>query len=139
MDLAAAIAFAARDTRGLLLTSRPDGTPHASNITYATLDDAFHVSITDSRVKTRNLRRDPRAGLYVGFADFGNWVVVEGKATLTEVTTSPDDQAAAMLRRVYEAAAGKPHPDWDEFDRAMIEDRRLVASIHPENAYGQLR
>lgn len=37
------------------------------------------------------------------------------------------------------AAAGGPHPDWDEFNQAMIDDRRLVVSIHPERAYGQIR
>jgi hypothetical protein len=31
---------------------------------------------------------------------------------------------------------GKEHPDWDEYNAAMVSDRRLVARLRPERAYG---
>lgn len=138
MDLDRAVAFAAESHRGVLLTIGADGRPHASNIGYATFDGAVHISVTDSRVKTANVRRDPRASLHVSSQDFWSWVVLEGEARLTEVTVDPHDEAAEMLRRVYQEIAG-PHPDWDEFNQAMIDDRRLILSVVPSRAYGQLR
>lgn len=137
MEIGPAVEFIGGTTRGVLLTIKPDGRPHASNVTYAVFDDAVHVSVTDSRVKTANLRRDSRVSLYVGASDFWRWVVVEGDAILSPVAARPDDDAAGLLRRYYETAAG-PHPDWDEFDSAMIEEERLVVSFRPDAAYGQL-
>lgn len=137
MDIRAALDFVADHSRGVMLTIQGSGLPHASNISYATFDGAIHVSVTDDRVKTANVRRDPRAGLHVTAPDFWRWVVLEGDARLSEVTTDPDDEAAELLRRVYETIAGT-HPDWDDFNRAMIADRRLVLSVVPRRAYGQL-
>lgn len=137
MEIGPAVEFIVGTTRGVLLTIKPDGRPHASNVTYAVFDDAVHVSVTDSRVKTANLRRDSRVSLYVGASDFWRWVVVEGDAILSPVVARPDDAVAGLLRRYYETAAG-PHPDWDEFDSAMIEERRMVVSFRPDAAYGQL-
>jgi len=137
LELARAIEYATPRHRGVLLAIQANGMPHASNVVFATFDDALHVSVTDDRVKTRHVRRDPRAAMYVLGDDFNSWVVIEGDVTLTPVTTHPEDDAARMLRRVYEEIAG-PHPDWDEFDQAMIADRRLVLTIHPTRAYGHV-
>lgn len=137
MDIQRAHDFLSDHKHGVLMTIKPDGRPQASNIVYAAFDGAVHVSVTETRAKTVNLRRDPRASLHVTTGDFRHWVVVEGKARLSEITTRPDDEPAALLRQVYEAIAG-PHPDWDDFDRAMIEDRRLVVSMDVERAYGSL-
>lgn len=132
-----ALDFARRHTKGTVLTIRGNGRPQASNVLYAVLDDAIHVSITDGRAKTANLRRDPRVGMHVSSPDFWHWVVMEGTAELSPVTTGPEHPTAAELRRVYEAIAG-PHPDWDEFDRAMVEEQRMVLSFPVDHAYGQV-
>jgi len=137
LDLSTALEFARPRHRGVLLAIQPNGMPHASNVVYAVIDDALCVSVTDSRAKTRHVRRDPRAAMYVLGDDFGQWLVVEGDVSLTPVVVDPDDDTARLRRRVYEAIAG-PHPDWDEFDRAMIDDRRLVLTIHPTRAYGHI-
>lgn len=138
MEIERALAFAADHSRGVLITLKKDGRPQASNIVYATFDGAVNVSVTETRSKTANLRRDPRASLHVTSKDFGRWVVLEGTARLSETTKDPTDPAAALLRRTYETAAGQPHPDWEDFDRAMIADRRLVITLDVEHAYGQL-
>lgn len=56
---------------------------------------------------------------------------------MSGVTGDPHDEPAALLRRVYAEIAG-PHPDWDDFDRAMIAERRLVLSVVPARAYGRV-
>jgi PPOX class probable F420-dependent enzyme len=132
-----ALAFAADHTRGVLLTIKGDGRPQASNVLYAVFGDMLHVSVTDDRAKTANLRRDPRVAMHVSSSDFWRWAVLEGDARLSDVTTRPDHPTATWLRRVYEEIAG-PHPDWDDFDRAMVEERRLVISFPVGHAYGRI-
>ena len=59
-----ALGFAREHDRGVLATLRADGRPQLSNIIYVPGDGpTFRISVTDSRAKTRNLRRDPRASL----------------------------------------------------------------------------
>jgi PPOX class probable F420-dependent enzyme len=136
MDLTAALQFAAGRHRGVLVTLKRDGRPQLSNIAYALGDDGVaRVSVTATRAKTANLRRDPRASLYVGGDDFGSYVVLEGDAELSAVTAEAGDAAGQELAAVYRAVAGD-HPDWDEFYRAMVTDRRQVVRLRPTHAYG---
>jgi PPOX class probable F420-dependent enzyme len=124
---------------GVLVTLKADGRPQLSNVShhYDPATRTLRVSITDSRAKTRNLRRDPRASYHVTSADFYQWVVAEGTASLSEVAAAPDDAAADELVEVYRAIAGE-HPDWDEYRQAMIAEKRLVLRLPVERFYGQV-
>jgi PPOX class probable F420-dependent enzyme len=124
---------------GVLVTLKADGRPQLSNVShhYDPATRLVRVSITDSRAKTRNLRRDPRASYHVTSANFYQWVVAEGIASLSEVTTAIDDAAADELVEVYRAIAGE-HPDWDEYRQAMVAQRRLVLRVAVERFYGQV-
>jgi hypothetical protein len=73
--------------------------------------------------------------LYASAPDFRAYVVAEGEAELTPVTTSPDDATAEELVDVYRAIAGE-HPDWTEYRTAMIADDRLVLRIPVTRVYG---
>ena len=125
---------------GVLATIKPDGRPHLSNVGYAYDRPAglIRVSVTDDRMKTRNLRSDPRVTLHVASKDFWTWVAVEGIAELTAVAAEPDDSTVEELITYYRGTAGE-HPDWDEYRAAMVADRRLVVRIRPERTYGQFR
>jgi PPOX class probable F420-dependent enzyme len=137
MDLADALAFAADHRHGVIVTIKADGRPQLSNIAYALVDGVIFVSITDDRAKTKNLRRDPRTSLHVTRDDFYAYVVLEGDTQLSPVAASPDDDTVDQLVEYYRAVAGE-HPNWDEYRRAMVADRRLVARFTPERAYGML-
>ena len=91
--------------------------------------------MTNGRAKTANLRRTPHASLYHGREDFGAYVVVDADVTLTAVAASPDDATVDELVANYRSLAGE-HPDWDEYRRAMVSDRRLIVRLHPTRAYG---
>jgi len=139
VDLSTALAFVGSQQRGVLTTIKADGRPQLSNITYHLDDDGIvRISVTDGRAKTRNLRREPRASLHVTSEDFWQYVVVEARAELTPPATAPDDPTVSELVAYYRAAAGE-HPDWDDYRRAMVEERRLMLRLHPERAYGMLR
>ena len=138
-DQAQAEAFVAERHRGVLITLRGNGRPQASNIMYALSDGVIRISVTAGRAKVRNLARDPQASLHVTSDDFWRWVVVDGTVELSEVSTTPGDAAGRELAELYERIQGAPHPNWDEFYQAMVDDHRLVARLRPEHTYGQFR
>ena len=137
MELAEAVAFARDRAQGVLCTIRRDGRPQLSNILYRFEGDIARISVTDARAKTRNLRRDPRASLYVAGDSFWAYLVLEGRAELTPVARDPGDDVTEELVALYRQAQGE-HPDWEEFRRAMVDERRLVVRFRPERAYGVL-
>ena len=138
MELTDALAYAARIKRGVLATIKADGRPHMSNVMFAVGDDGLlRVSVTDSRAKTANVRRDPRVSMHVTAEDFWSYAVIEGDAELTPVAQSPDDATVNELVEIFRAVQGE-HKHWDEFRAAMVSDHRLVMRIHPTRAYGML-
>ena len=139
MELAQAISWATDRRLGILITVRADGRPQSSDIVYAVVDGVFVISVTAGRAKTINLRRDPRAVLHI--SDEGQWsyVSLDGTVELSPPTTSPGDATSDALVDYYERVAGGPHPDWDEYRRAMIDERRLIARFTPTGAAGHIR
>jgi PPOX class probable F420-dependent enzyme len=120
---------------GVLVTIKRDGRPQLSNVTYVFDGTRVRVSLTDDRAKTRNLRRDPRASLYVDGPGGRSYVVLEGKADLSPVAAAPDDDVVADLVDYYRIATGE-HPDWDEYRAVMVSDHRLMFSMTVDHAYG---
>jgi PPOX class probable F420-dependent enzyme len=138
IDLAQALAFVREHSRGVLVTIRKDGRPQLSNILYVPDDDdVFRISVTESRAKTKNLRRDPRASLHVTRDDFFAYVVLEGTVALSPVAADPGDPVVDSLVDMYRAAQGE-HPDWTEFRQAMVDEGRVLARLRVERAYGML-
>jgi len=119
----------------VLATIRRDGRPQLSNILYFVdeQDGRIKISVTQTRAKTKNLRRDPRAALHVQGRDDYEYLVVDGTAELIE-----GDGLAEKLRHYYRKVRGE-HPDWAEYDAAMLAEQRLLIALTVEHAYGQLR
>ncbi|HEY3942810.1 MAG TPA: PPOX class F420-dependent oxidoreductase [Acidimicrobiales bacterium] len=136
MDLDTALAFARPRSQGVLTTLRADGRPQLSNILYAFDGDEARISITASRAKTKNLRRDPRGSLYVPGESFWAFVVLDGPVTLSPVAAEVDDDTVEQLVTLYRDLRGEDHPDWDEYRRSMVADGRLVARLAATSAYG---
>ena len=130
----------ARRHGGVLATVRSGGRPQLSNVTYAWFPDErlIRVSVTDDRIKVKNIRRDPRVSFHVTSDDFWSYVVVDGMADLSPVAAEPHDPAVAELVTLYRTISGE-HPDWDDYRAAMVRDKRLVLRIRPEHAYGIVR
>jgi len=125
MDTGRAAEFLRAHHRAVLATSRSDGMPQLSPVTCAVDDEGrVLISTRETAVKTKNLRRRPRASVCV-FTDtfFGEWVQVEGNA---EVIPLPD--AMDLLVEYYRRVSGE-HPDWDDYRAAMIRDRRVIVRI----------
>ncbi len=137
----ALLALVAERNLGVLATIKRDGRPQLTNVNYHFDPDRMlvRISLTADRVKVKNLRRDPRAALLASSEDGWSYTVVEGEVELSEMTTEPDDDTMKELIEVYRLVAGKEHPDWDDYRRAMIADRRLVGRMTVTHAYGSAR
>jgi PPOX class probable F420-dependent enzyme len=137
---AALIEFVTEHTRGTLATIRRSGVPQLSTISYAfdPRTRLFRISVTASRAKVANLRRDPRASIHVSSADGWSYVVAEGRVELSPVAAQTrDDDTVSELIDVYRDILGE-HPDWDEYARALVSDQRLVIRLHADHVYGQV-
>lgn len=136
MELDTALEFAKTTSRSVLTTIRRNGRPQLSNVTHWSAPDAvIRISITADRAKYFNLSREPWAALHITRADFWAYAVLECDVELTPVAASPDDATVEELIAYYRALSGE-HPDWDDYRRAMVADRRVVARLHPSRAYG---
>ncbi len=125
---------------GVLVTLKRDGRPQLSNVLHAWDDTerTLRISVTDSRAKVANLRRDPRAGYHVSTPAGWSYTVAEGLAELGPVTQAPDDAAADDLVALYRDLQGE-HPDWAEFRAAMVAEQRLVLRVVVHRVYGSAR
>ena len=125
MDPGQAADFLRAHHRAVLATSRADGRPQLSPVLCVADDEGrVLISTRETAVKTRNLRRDPRASLCV-FTDgfFGEWVQAEGDA---EIISLPD--AMDLLIDYYRRVAGE-HSDWADYRAAMVRDQRVIVRI----------
>jgi PPOX class probable F420-dependent enzyme len=132
------LALIGGNSLGVLATIKRDGRPQLSNVSYHfdAREVAIQVSITEPRAKTRNLRRDPRASIHVSSDDGWAYAVAEGDAILTPTATTLDDDTVEGLIALYRNIAGREHPDWDEYRRAMVDDRRVLMTMPISHLYG---
>ncbi|MBX7455316.1 PPOX class F420-dependent oxidoreductase [Mycolicibacterium sp. 3033] len=131
------LAVIAGNSLGVLATIKRDGRPQLSNVSYHFDPRALtiSVSITEPRAKTRNLRRDARASLHVSSDDGWSYAVAEGHAQLSPPAAEPGDDTVAGLVQLYRELAGE-HPDWDDYRRAMVDDRRVLMTLPISHVYG---
>ena len=117
--------FVAGNHRAVLITRRASGGPQTSPVLVGVDGEGrIVISTREAAYKTRNLRRDPTAVLCV-FSDdfFGRWLQVEGTA---QVVSLPE--AMEGLVDYYRGISGE-HPDWDEYRRAMEQQRRVLVRV----------
>lgn len=136
MELDRALDLAKTHTRSVLIAHRGDGRSQPSNVVHWVGDDrVVRVSITDTRAKTKNLRRDPRCELYIVGDNHWRYLVLDCDVELTPVAADPQDDTVNELVEYYRVLSGE-HPDWDDYRRAMVADQRLVARLRPTRAFG---
>ncbi|ABM15342.1 MULTISPECIES: PPOX class F420-dependent oxidoreductase [Mycolicibacterium] len=131
------LALIGGNSLGVLATLKRDGRPQLSNVSYhfdaRTL--TISVSIAEPRAKTRNLRRDPRAAIHVSSDDGWAYAVAEGDAVLSAPAADPGDDTVTGLIELYRNISGE-HPDWDDYRRAMVDERRVLMRLPISHVYG---
>jgi PPOX class probable F420-dependent enzyme len=131
------LAVISGNSLGVLATIKRDGRPQLSNVSYYfdPRTTVIEVSITEPRAKTRNLRRDPRTSMLVTCDDGWSYAVAEGTAELSPPAADPHDDTVEGLIALYRNIAGE-HPDWDDYRRAMVTDRRVLMRMPISHLYG---
>ena len=130
MDLDHAREFMRVNHHAILHTFRADGRPQMSPVACGVDDDGrVIISTRETAMKTKNLKRDPRASLCViSDAFFGEWVQVDGTATVVSLP-----EALEGLVDYYRRVAGE-HPDWDDYRNAMQREQRVLVRVDLERA-----
>ena len=127
--------FISNYDKAVLSTFRRNGQAQLSIVVVGAQDDGAAFTTTEDRAKLLNLRRDPRCSLLVSQDSWWGFVVLEGKARILAPDTTDPQELRQAFRDVYRSISGE-HPDWDEYDRAMVEDKRAVVIVVPDRIYG---
>ena len=128
--------FLAANHNAVCTTFRRNGAAQLSIVTSGLYGGGAAFTTTADRAKHRNLARDPRCSLLVSHENWRPFLVLEGNATVLSQDNTPAEELRVAFRDVFRAASGKEHPNWDEYDRVMVEDRRVIVIVTPEHAYG---
>ena len=130
-----------------MITLKPDGMPHAVRVGVAVVDGTVWSSGTRDRVRTRNLRRDPRAVLFVFEQGFAALTL----ETRVRILDGPDVPSQSV-RLFHEMQRNlQPHPSGDnlmwygkeltpaEFESAIRSEGRVIYEFEIQRAYGLLQ
>ncbi|MFE8914068.1 PPOX class F420-dependent oxidoreductase [Streptomyces globisporus] len=121
---------------GTLATNKRSGHPHLTTMVYSWDPEARIVrfSTTADRVKTKHLRRDPRAALHVPGGDVWSFAVAEGEAEVSGSTTEPGDAVGRELLGMI-PEGGRPE-DEAAFFEELVAERRVVIRLTVDRLYG---
>ena len=128
--------FLAANHNAVVTTFRRSGAAQLSIVTVGPYGGGGAFTTTEGRAKLANLRRDPRCSILVSAANWSSYLVLEGNAKVLAADNTDPDELRDALRAVYVAASGSEHPDWDEYDQAMRDDRRAAIIVVPDRVYG---
>lgn len=128
--------FLRKNNRAVLSTFRKNGAAQLSIVFCGLYQDGAAFTTTQDRAKLPNLRRNPACSLLVSGTDWRPYLVLEGQARLVGAENTERSELLQILREVYRAAIHREHPNWTEYDQAMIRDRRWAVIVVPERVYG---
>ena len=128
--------FLNRTSRGVLTTFRRDGAAQMSIVSCGPYRDGVAFTTTADRAKLINLHRNSKCSLLVSQEDWRGYVVLEGHAEILSPRNTGAPELAEILRDVYRTVSRVEHPDWEEYDRAMRDQRRSAVVVIPERVYG---
>ena len=140
MEFEEARPFMEKNHRGVITTYQRNGAMHTSIVVCGAYQgNAAFVIVRGNSAKTRNLRRDSRCTVMAVSDDWRSCAVVEGQAQLMDYRNTPDEEYRVLLREVFRACGDHEHPDWEEYDRAMVQQDAVTVFVKPERVYGMLR
>jgi len=123
--------FVESNRSAVMVTLKADNTPHVARVGVGLVDGKLWSSGTQTRVRTKHLRRDPRCTLFVFDDDHRyRWLGLETTVTILDGPDAPD-----LNLRLYRALAGEPD-DVEAYLRAMVGEQRLIYEFDIGRTYG---
>ena len=123
--------------QGVMTSFRRNGMPQLSIVTVYPRDGGVGISITENRLKFKNLLRDPRCSVLISHADWwSGFLVFEGTAELTHSGNTNPEALRLARRHIFSATTRRRSADWDEYDRIASEDKRVAMILRPTHVYG---
>ena len=139
MDFEDVRAFMESNHPGVITTHQRHGASQVSIVVCGAYQgNAAFVSVRGNSAKVRNLRRNPQCTVLSVTPDWRRFAVVEGQATLSDAGNTDAEELRLLLREVYRACGDKDHPDWEEYDRAMVQQEAVVVLVKPDRVYGRV-
>ncbi|WP_067891064.1 PPOX class F420-dependent oxidoreductase [Nocardia vaccinii] len=128
VELTTLLEFLRPRHRGVLITSRADGSPQMSPVTCGVDSEGrIVVSTYPARAKAVNARRNPRVSICVLSDEWNDaYVQVDGRAEVLDMPEALDG-----LVDYFRCISGE-HPDWDEYRAAMARQNKSLIRIHIE-------
>jgi pyridoxamine 5'-phosphate oxidase-like protein len=138
--------FLEKNHAAAMISLRPDGTPHVARVAVGLFEGRLLSSGTQTRLRTRFLRRDPRCTLFVFDTQTPSsprWLGMETRVSMIE-----GPEVVDLSLRFFRALQGRPDDPsatitWygqertvDEFRQLMVQDQRLLYEFHTERVYG---
>jgi uncharacterized pyridoxamine 5'-phosphate oxidase family protein len=140
MNLSASeLKFLSANHSAAMITLGPGGVPKVARVGVAVIDGKLWSSGTQSRIRTKRLREDPRCTLYVHDNGFG-FLVLETAVTILDGPDAPE-----LNLRLFRQMQGKPTGplswfggDLEEahFLAQMNAEQRLIYEFEPHHSYG---
>ena len=132
--------FVERNHRGIITTFQGNGAAHSSIVVCGAYQGkAAFVIVRGSSAKVRNLRRDNRCTVTAVSEDWRSFAVVEGTVELKDYHNTDAEEMRVELRHVFRRCGDKDHPDWEEYDQAMVEQDAVIVLVTPQRVYGMVR
>jgi PPOX class probable F420-dependent enzyme len=140
MDFEDVRPFMETNHRGVITTFQRNGAAQTSIVVCGAYQgNAAFVIVRGKSAKTANLRRDPKCTVLAVSDDWRSYAVVEGQARLLDYRNTPAEEYRVLLREVFRACGDSDHPDWEEYDRAMVQQDAVTVLVQPERVYGLIR
>jgi PPOX class probable F420-dependent enzyme len=124
--------FVEKHHLAVMTTLKRDGTPHSVMVGVGLVEGRLWSSGTLTRVRTKHLRRDNRATLFVINRDNPwSWVALESHVAILEGPEAVEQNLA-----LYKVITGGPPEDLEEYKRAMVDEQRIIYEFSIDRAYG---
>ncbi len=124
--------FLEKNHDAVMTTVKKDGTPHVARIGIGLVDGKLWSSATNTRARTKHVKRDPRSTLMVLSDNRWGWIGLETEVEIIDDGDGTIEQNLAL----YRVIAGKDPDDMADYERGMRDEERIVYQFNIKRAYG---
>lgn len=135
-------AYLEKQHSAAMATIRRDGGSHVVRVGVALVDGRLWSSGTQTRARTKHLRRDPRSTLFV-FDSEWRWLTLESRVTILDGPDAPELNLHLFQVMQQGMAVPPGQISWfgrmlshEELLKTMVDEQRLIYEFDIVRAYG---